>query len=390
MPNSAEHGWKIKINAKTASVGSLNGLRLAVKDLFDIAGYPTGAGNPRWLETHAPATETASVVEKLLAAGAELCGKTITDELAYSLNGVNVHDGTPLNRADPQRLPGGSSSGSAAAVAWEEADIGLGTDTGGSIRIPASYNGLFGLRPTHGVIAMDHCVALAPRFDTAGWLCRDLDCMRKVAAVLFADTEVERAPEIDKLLIFKPIVGGKALLNEEARGWIEQRTELFTQVVEIELDEAFLTSLSTTYRSLQGAQAAEVHGAWLDEVEDPQFAQDIGERFTWCRSIGQAEVCAAEAQLQRLLQQLGEWFRDATWAAIMPTTPGAAPRLDESDEALAAYRNRLMGVTALAGLSRRPQLHLPVLQDQGAPWGLSLIGARFADWQLLELAKRMI
>ncbi|MBF6058510.1 amidase [Thiomicrorhabdus heinhorstiae] len=390
MSNSAEHGWIIKIDGENNAAGPLSGLRLAVKDLFDIAGYPTGAGNPCWLQTHAPATQTASVVQKLIDAGAQLAGKTITDELAYSLNGVNVHYGTPLNHADPTRLPGGSSSGSAAAVAWQEADIGLGTDTGGSVRVPASYNGLFGLRPTHGVIEMDHCVPLAPRFDTAGWLCRDLQTLQTTAQVLFKNTEVEQAPAIDKLLIFKPTVGGKVLLNETARDWIAQRTELFTEVVEVELEEAFLTLLSSTYRSLQGAQAAQVHGDWLDSVENPQFSADIGERFEWCRTIDQAEISAAEGQLQQVLQQLGEWFKDETWVAIMPTTPGAAPRLDEDAEALGAYRNRLMGITALAGLSRRPQLHLPVLQDQGAPWGLSLVGGRFADLQLIELAKRMV
>src|SRR6201997_2268337 len=153
--------------------GPLAGLDFAVKDLIDVAGHITGGGNPDWLRTHAAAARSAPVVEKLLAAGAALRGKTITDELAFSLEGGNAHYGTPLNPACPDRIPGGSSSGSASAVAARLVDFALGTDTGGSVRVPASFCGLFGFRPTHNAIPLTGVVPFAPSYDTIGWFASD-------------------------------------------------------------------------------------------------------------------------------------------------------------------------------------------------------------------------
>jgi amidase len=148
--------------------GRLTGLTFAAKDVFDIAGHRTGNGNPVWLETHPPAERTASAVQRLLDAGARMVGKTHTDDMAYSLNGENVHYGTPVNPVAPGRIPGGSSSGSAAAVAGGLVDFALGTDCGGSVRLLASYCGLYGLRPTHGLAPADGVVPLASSFDAVG------------------------------------------------------------------------------------------------------------------------------------------------------------------------------------------------------------------------------
>ena len=163
--------------------GPLRGLTFAVKDVFDIAGHRTGNGNPVWLETHPPATRTASAVERVLAAGASMVGKTHTDELAYSLNGENVHYGTPINPRSPGRIPGGSSSGSAVAVAGSLVDFALGSDCGGSVRLPASYCGIYGIRTTHGLVPADGVVDLAKSFDTVGWFARDATMMLRVGDV---------------------------------------------------------------------------------------------------------------------------------------------------------------------------------------------------------------
>ncbi|MEW5297920.1 MAG: hypothetical protein WDW36_001098 [Sanguina aurantia] len=167
-----------------AAAGPLSGLTFAVKDLFDVAGHVTGFGSPTWLATHAPATATAPAVQLLLDAGANLRGKTHMDELAYSLNGENVHYGTPVNPAAPGRVPGGSSSGSAVAVAAGDAPLSLGSDTGGSVRIPASYVGSLGMRPTHGRITLAGGRPLAPSFDTVGWFARDAAVLRAAGHVL--------------------------------------------------------------------------------------------------------------------------------------------------------------------------------------------------------------
>src|SRR6476620_7685128 len=166
--------------------GPLRGLRFAVKDLIDVAGHPTGCGNPTWLATHPPASVSAICVEQLLAAGAQCEGKTITDELAFSLLGENHHYGSPLNPAAPDRVTGGSSNGSASAVACGLVDFALGTDTGGSVRVPASNCGIWGWRPSHGLISLAGVMPFAPTLDTVGVFTRSAELLQRIAAVLLA------------------------------------------------------------------------------------------------------------------------------------------------------------------------------------------------------------
>src|SRR5918992_3688700 len=170
-----------------AAGGPLAGLTFAAKDIFDVVGYVTGGGNPDWKATHEAATHTAWVVRVLLAAGATMVGKTITDEITRGIFGENAHYGTPLNPRAPGRVPGGSSSGSASAVAGELVDFALGSDTGGSVRASASFCGIYGLRPTHGRISLEGVRPLAASFDTAGWFARDAALMERVGAVLLSE-----------------------------------------------------------------------------------------------------------------------------------------------------------------------------------------------------------
>src|SRR5437870_2254931 len=166
--------------------GPLDGLRFAVKDLIDVAGHRTGCGNPTWLATHPPASVSAVCVEQLLAAGAQCEGKTVTDELAFSLLGENFHYGTPLNPAAPDRVPGGSSSGSASAVVCGLVDFAIGTDTGGSVRVPASNCGIWGWRPSHGLISVAGVMPFSPTLDTVGVFARSAELLQSVATELLA------------------------------------------------------------------------------------------------------------------------------------------------------------------------------------------------------------
>ena len=152
-----------------AAKGPLAGLTVAVKDMYDIAGWRTGGGSPVWLDKHAPAKRHAAPVRKFLAAGATVIGKTVCDEFFFSLTGANAHYGTPLNPRAPGRLPGGSSAGSAAATAAGACDFALGSDTGGSVRVPASFCGIYGIRVTLGRVDMTGAMDMAPSFDAAGW-----------------------------------------------------------------------------------------------------------------------------------------------------------------------------------------------------------------------------
>lgn len=380
---------------KSATSGQLKGLRLAVKDLFHMAGLPTSAGNPTWLATHPIPTKTASSVTALLDAGAIFCGKTITDELAYSLNGQNIHYGTPSNPVTPNRLPGGSSSGSAVAVSSDLADVGLGTDTGGSIRVPASYQGLFGLRPTHGVISADNMVALAPSFDTVGWLTRDLATLEKVATTLLKN---KTSRKLTNVLISNNLIDQvehEKELKAQLKIWREQGR--FSKESSIVIDTKTWKT-SETFRTLQGAEIWHEHGNWIkslnssDRLSDAKkqsvFAPDIQLRFDWCKTISEADVVAAKQQRQRFTDWLENEIEGSV--LIIPTTPGLAPLFDAADDELAAYRNQLMDITAIAGLAGLPQLHLPVCTLDGAPCGLSLVGSKGTDLALIEFAKTLM
>ncbi len=167
--------------------GPLAGLTFAAKDVFHVAGQRTGFGSPEWLATHEPATRTAKAVQRLLDAGARMVGKTHSDEMAYSLTGENVHYGTPLNSRAPDRIPGGSSNGSVAAVAAGLVDFAIGTDCGGSVRLPASYCGILGMRPTVDRVPLDGVIPFGPPFDVVGWFARDAAVLEGVGRVLMAD-----------------------------------------------------------------------------------------------------------------------------------------------------------------------------------------------------------
>src|SRR5690349_23635217 len=181
-------GPQIRIEGR--SNGPLAGLTFAAKALFDVAGHPTGGGNHDWAGWHPVPDKHAWAVRTLLDAGATLIGKTITDEVSLGILGENAFDGTPLNPRAPDRVPGGSSSGSASAVASGLCDTALGTDTGGSVRVPASFCGLYGIRTTHGRVDTRGAMDMSPSFDTIGWFSASAGLFRAVGRVLLDDQPV--------------------------------------------------------------------------------------------------------------------------------------------------------------------------------------------------------
>ncbi|WP_051393480.1 amidase [Glycomyces arizonensis] len=364
--------------------GPLAGLRLAVKDLFDVAGMPTGAGNPHWLETHGVADADAEAVARLRGVGASLVGKTITDELAWSLNGSNTHYGTPDNPAAPGRLPGGSSSGSASAVALGLADIALGTDTGGSVRVPASYCGLFGLRPSHGRVPLDGVVPLAPSFDTAGVFARDADTLRKATEVLLGEPQL---PEpITRVLAPQDIWDASlpqtrdALMPAVERLDAEiDRTPLFEDIAEFE-------QARVAYATIQAFEAWQIHGEWIEAAE-PDFGPGVAARFAKAAELTENDVEEASRHRERIADLLSERLGDGI-ALALPAAPGPAPTLDQEAESGdgAIDREAIVRLTCLAGLSRAPAVALPVGDVAGLPVGLQLVASPGDDEALLELA----
>jgi amidase len=364
--------------------GSLSGLTFAVKDLIDVEGHVTGAGNPRWLETHAPAGRTAPCVMALLRAGARMVGKTITDELAYSVHGDNIHYGTPKNTRAPDRVPGGSSSGSAAAVAGGLCDIALGTDTGGSIRIPASYCGLFGIRTSHGAISLQGVMPFMPSFDTLGWFARDPQIFAAVGDVLLPPTTGSRSP-LRRLII---AADAMAVAEPEAATVLQRGIAALQGVFQSEqpvtLADEGLETWRLTYRTMSAPESWEIHGAWID-AHFSSLSPPIADRFAYAKSVTATAAAAAREQQiairERIRRVLGP-----DGVLVLPSAPGAAPKLTASAEEVEAFRQRIQRLTSIAGLAGLPQVSLPGLTVGGAPLGLSLMGPEGSDRWLLDAA----
>lgn len=374
-----------------AGEGPLQGLRCAVKDLIDIAGAPTGFGNPDWAASHPLPDRNAPVIDRLLAAGSGIEGKTVLDELAFSLEGRNVHYAAPRNARAPGRIVGGSSSGSAAAVAGGLVDFALGSDTGGSVRVPAALTGIFGIRPSHGRIPMAGMRPLAESFDTLGWLARDGLMLARVGAVLLGADAAGWHPR--RLIVAEDAwaVADPALRETlaPALAKLEERVGPAERVAVgglVRGDHADLTGWKDRFRALQGHEIWQTHGAWIEQ-RNPRFGPEIAARFAFAKSIS-AEA-AAEARVMRELFAAAIERLTAEAVLVLPTAPVIAPRLDDTPEAYLAYRDRTLTLTCIAGLARVPQVTIPAGALEGAPVGLSLIARRGADLQLLALAAEL-
>jgi amidase len=362
--------------------GPLAGLKFGVKDIYDIAGHRTGFGSPDWLATHEPATRTAPVVAALLAAGADMLGKTQTDELTYSLNGENAHYGTPVNVNAPGRIPGGSSSGSAAAVAGGLVDFALGSDTGGSVRAPASFCGIYGIRPTHGRLSLEGACPLAKSFDTAGWFTRDAVLLERVGRVLLRDAP---ASSPGPVLLAEDAF---ALLDTAAREALQPALARATAVLgaprTVTVSTEGLPLWFQAFRILQGAEIHAQLGAWVARVR-PKLGPGVKERIEWTATIHPGEIAQAQAMRDAARARMDALLADNA-VLLLPTVPDIAPLRNTPGAALDDFRARAMSLLCIAGHAGLPQVTLPLATLQGCPLGLSLVAARGADTLLLRLA----
>lgn len=370
-----------------AGEGPLSRLTFAAKDVFDVEGSVTGNGHPDWLRTHGPATSTAPAVTRLLGAGADLVGRTISDELCYSLTGENYHHGTPVNPAAPDCVPGGSSSGSASAVAAREVDFALGTDCGGSVRVPASYCGILGMRPTHGRVPLDGVVPFAPSFDCVGWFARDTGIFERVGRLLLDDHEEAKR--------FR-----RVLFPVDAFGLLEAEMQaaLAPAVAEIEaavglgervlLAEDGLDAWSETFRTVQASEIWSNLGEWIEAVR-PTFGPGVRERFEAAKAIEPAAVKEAKAHRARIVEGLEALLKPGA-LLVLPSVPRTAPkRGGDVAEVEVAYRHKAMNLLCVAGLAGLPQISLPLASHDGLPFGLSIVAARGTDVDLIDLAGRV-
>ncbi|MDB5775436.1 MAG: amidase [Herbaspirillum sp.] len=368
-----------------APSGELAGLRFAVKDLYHVAGHPTGAGNPAWLATHPVPELSSPLVDTLLAAGATMVGKVLTDELAHSIHGDNFHYGTPTNTRAPDRVPGGSSSGSVAAVAAGLCDFALGSDTGGSTRVPASYCGVWGLRTTHGLLSTDAMVPLSPGFDTATWFAADPEVFKRVAKVLLPPGAAHR---FEQVVLFEDAVNQADPVFrapvEKVFAALERRLQPSRTTVAESGTTEELESWRQTYFTIGGYQAWQAHGDWITQHR-PEFGPAIGGRWTTVSRIGAAAADAAGERRSSVQARVRGLLGDSG-IAVLPSCASVAPLRSAGSDEVEQVRMRTIRITCIAGLAGLPQVSIPFATPEGLPIGVSLLGPAGSDLALIELA----
>lgn len=367
--------------------GPLAGLTFAAKDVFDIAGYVTGAGNPDWRRLAEPARATAWAVTRLLESGARLVGKTHTDELTRGIFGDNSHYGTPENPRAPGHVPGGSSSGSAVAVAGGLANLALGTDTAGSTRVPASFCGVWGLRPTLGAIPMDGVIGQSGTFDTVGLLADSADHLARMGEVLLRKKPPTQRP--DRAVVLEDALEASDPAVADA---IEAALPLIADAVApvkrgTHFSQVPLAEWVEPQNAIQGHEAWETFGDWINR-SNPRFGFEVADNLLRGARVSKTSLSAARGFRLRARRWVQEAL-DGHAVLVLPTTPVTAPPVHSPRSVMWEIRSRIISLTSIAAMAGVPQISLPLCQVEGRPLGLSLIGPRGGDGLLLAAARRI-
>jgi amidase len=382
--NAFVPGPRIKIDG--APTGPLAGLTFAAKDLFDVAGHPTGGGNHDWARSNPVPTRHAWAVQTLPDAGATLIGKTITDEVSLGILGENAFDGTPLNSRAPDRVPGGSSSGSAAAVAAGLCDTALGTDTGGSVRVPASFCGLYGIRPTHGRLDLTGMLPQAPSSDTTGWFARDATTFAKVSSVLLGEAIPDALPS--ELIIAVDAFGfADGAVAAALQPMVDRLVDLIGNIREEVMVPQGLSVWARAQRTLQPHEAWQTFRTWV-ERDNPRMAFSVARGLVAGAMIPEADRGWAELMRQEARGRMTYLLQPGT-ILCLPTTPFPAPLKGLSLPVLGPMRDRITCLCSHGGLTGVPQVSLPGAMVDGLPIGLSIVGGRGTDATLIAVARAM-
>jgi len=374
-------GPRVRIEGRAG--GPLAGLTFAVKDLFDVAGVATGGGNHDWPTGRPIPARHCWAVQTLLDAGATLIGKTITDEVSLGILGENAFDGTPRNVRAPGRVPGGSSSGSAAAVAAGLCDTALGTDTGGSVRVPSSFCGLYGIRPTHGRIDTAGMMPQAPTSDTTGWFARDAGTFARVSEVVLGEEMPRALP--GKLVVAVDTFGfADSTVAQALRPMVARLATLIGHSREDIMAPQGLSVWARAQRSLQPVEAYNTFKPWLD-ARNPRFAFSVAKNLVMGSMIPESERTWANLMRQEARSRMAYLLPEGT-ILCLPTTPFPAPPVGQPLSVLDPLRDRITCLCAQGGLAGHPQVNIPGAAVDGLPVGLSIIGPRGSDASLVAVA----
>ncbi|KAK1549187.1 hypothetical protein Q3G72_026408 [Acer saccharum] len=391
----------------------LKGLTFAVKDIFDVDGYVTGFGNPDWARTHSSATSTAPAVLAMLQGGATSIGKTVMDEMAYSINGENKHYGTPMNPYAPDRVPGGSSSGSAVAVGAKLVDFSLGTDTGGSVRVPASYCGIFGFRPSHGAVSTTGVIPMAQSFDTVGWFARDPTILNRVGRVLLQLPDMHLVkpsqfiiPEdcfqlssipsdrITQVLVksVEKLFGGHIVKHAILGDYVKDKVPSLKHFISEEnKDQEYtipsLAALSSAMRLLQRYEFKNNHGEWVTTVK-PDLGPGISERVWEAVRTTAEKIDVSQSVKTELCAALTDLLGDYG-ILVIPTVPGPPPKLQMDATKLESFRARAFSLLSIAGVSGFCQVSVPLGLYNNLPVAVSLLAKHGSDGFLLNLVETL-
>ena len=368
---------------KGAASGPLAGLSAVVKDMYDIAGERTGCGSPEWLATHPPAARNCPPVQKILDAGATIIGKTVCDEYFYSVSGANAHYGTPVNGRAPGRLPGGSSAGSAAACGAGLCDFALGSDTGGSVRVPASFNGIYGLRPTHERIEHSGVADMAPSFDVPGWFAATPGVFRKVGAVLLDSRRV--AAKIDRVVVLEDAFAqAEEPVADLLRTLLEFMGDDLPGMAHGRIAPDGFDPWREAFRIVQAYETWQTFGGFITKHK-PNLGPGVKERLQFAATVTSTQSDASRVVVNEARDHIRQIVVPGTVLAL-PTAPSIAPKIELSGAELEEFRTRVMRLTCTSGISGLPQMNVPGGTINGCPIGLSFIGWAGGDEALLDLA----
>ncbi|KAL1542422.1 Amidase 1 [Salvia divinorum] len=392
----------------------LASLTFAVKDIFDVEGHVTGFGNPDWARTHSAASATAPAVLSMLEAGATCVGKTVMDEMAYSINGENVHYGTPRNPCAADRVPGGSSSGSAVAVGATLADFSLGTDTGGSVRVPASYCGIYGFRPSHGLVSTSGVTPMAQSFDTVGWFARDPVILKKVGKVLLQLQDDHNASKVDQLIVaedcfdlvnipphqlkdvlttsVEKLYGSQIIRYTNLGDFIESKLpnlKIFMNTTSGSKKDNIpsLAALSTAMRLLQRHEFKNNHGQWVESVK-PSLGPGLSERVWEAVRSTDENIGVCRSLRGELRAALDDLLGDSGILAI-PTVPGPPPELQTDPTTLESFRAKAFSLLSISGVSGLCQVSIPLGTYEDLPVAVSLVTKHGSDGFLLSFVETL-
>lgn len=384
---SAFFSSRINLFLENKTDRPLSGLTVAIKDMFDIAGERVSGGSPSWLAYQQPAQRNSSVVDLLLSAGATIIGKTICDEFFYSVTGINHHYGTPLNPRAPGCIPGGSSSGSASAASAGSCDFSIGSDTGGSVRVPAALCGTYGIRVTHGRINLSGAMRMAPSFDAGGWFSAVPGVFSRVGQVLL-ENHRQNLKTIKRFKVASDLFSiAQAEVSSICLTFLEGISNQLNLVDRVEIAGPAIDSWRENFRLVQAFEVWQTFGSFIEEHK-PQMGPGVFERMMDAKKISENQAVHARGELSLVRSRMDDLTSDNT-VLVFPTCPVMAPSNQSSPDDLNEYRIRTMRMICPASISGLPQVTIPIGTVRGAPVGLSFLGWRGGDEELLHLARTL-